>query len=327
MKNKGGDPFILDAGDIFFSSDIVTGIKKDQSILRAQTLVDGYNIIGCEVLNIGARDFAEGRDFLRELEQTASFPFISANIIDKNSEEHLFDSYKIISKSNLQIGVLGLATRLPEHVDDLALLDPIEQGRKVLAELEKKSDYQIVLFNGTFKEAEAAKDSLLSADFIFLSGDTRLPSRKSKEKSTGPIIYRLGRQARSLGVINLEIDDTNLALVNISSLKSRESFITRQLDRMKKKDPSKKIEEIYKDNVRVLERIHKIKDELKTVKQQIDQAPNTVEFNFVSMSKKIENDTQLLTIVNETLDECKRIAKASKVPLTSLRSPDKITSQ
>jgi len=298
----------------------VTGIKRDQSLLKTQTLLEGSHIIGCDVLNIGTKDLAEGRDFIKEMENKASFPFISANIIDKETEKLLFKPYEVISKDNLRFGIVGLTARIPNHIEDLAVLNFVEEGKKVLAKIEEKSDYQIVLFNGTYKEAEVVKDSLQSADFIFLSGDTRFPSRRRKENPTGLQIYRLGREGRSLGVVHLEIENINLGLVDISFLKSRESFITRQIDRMRKKDPSREIEEIYKDNPRVLERVRQIKGELNSVKQQLAKVTNTIKFDFVAMTKKVEDDPKLLVMVNETLAECKRIAKASKVPLTSLKT-------
>lgn len=289
-------------------------------MLKARTLVDGYNIIGCDVLNIGSKDLAEGTEFVREMREIATFPFISANILDKKTEELLFEPYKIITKNNFQVGILGLTTRLPDHVEDLALLDPVEEGRKILTELVEKSDYQIVLFNGTYKEAQAAEDSLKTADFIFLSGDTRSPSRRNRERSTSPRLYRLGRQGRALGIIHLDIEDVDVALSDITNLKSKESFISRQLERLRKKDPSKEIEEIYKDQPRILERIRKMKSELNSIQQQLAMTKNTVKFDFVAMSRKIEDDPQLLAMINETLAECKRIASSGEVTHNSRKA-------
>ncbi|MEE9166872.1 MAG: hypothetical protein V3U24_05350 [Candidatus Neomarinimicrobiota bacterium] len=280
--------------------------------------MEGYNIIGCDALNIGNKDFAEGTDFLKELASNALFPFVSANIVDAEKKELLFEPFRVIERSGLRLGVLGLTTHLPAHVDDVVLLDPIDQARKILADLEGQTDYQVVLFSGSYQEALAASDSLVSADFIFVSGTTRTPARRRSERVSGPRIYRLGKQGKSLGIVHFDIEDANQELIDVSTLKWREAFITRQLKRMGQKDPSKELEEIYQDSPEMVDRIHQITVEKKSIEKRLAELKSTLWFDFVPMTKEVEDNPQLLAMVEKTLAECDRIEVADK---TSNSSP------
>ena len=66
------NPIILDAGDLFFDKENPSILSEKQSKLRAKTLVSGFNIIGCDALNIGSKDFAGGLDFLLEMKEIAN---------------------------------------------------------------------------------------------------------------------------------------------------------------------------------------------------------------------------------------------------------------
>lgn len=239
----------------------------------------------------------------------ASFPFISANIIDKETGQLLFERSRTVTKGNLRFGILGLTTRVPDHVEDVDLLDPVEEGRRVLEELGRNTDHQIVLFNGSYREALSTRDSLEAADLFFLSGDTRTPVRRGGEDFPAPRIHRLGKQGKSLGVVRLEVRDSSEELADISTIMWRGSFVSRQLKRLGRKDPSRDLEEIYADNLTVLERVRRIRKERDSIEEQLAQLENTVQFEFVAMTQQIEDNSELLAMVNKTLAECKRIAK------------------
>ena len=290
----------------------MTGVQLDQSILRARSLIDGYNVIGCEALNIGAKDFTGGLDFLLGLKESANFPFVSANIIHKETRELVFEPYAIAEKNNFRFGIVGLTTMLPKDVEDLELLDPVEEGNKILALLEKKTDYQIVLFNGSFKEATEARNALLAADFMFLSGDTRTPRRRGENPTSGPRLYPLGRQGKSLAVFHLNVEDIELSLTDVTNLKVKENFMSRTLENLGRKDPSKGLEEIYQDNPRMLGRVRQYRDELGNVQLLLAKEKNTIRFDFVSMNRRVEDDPPLLSMVTETLSACASLADAGK---------------
>jgi len=96
----------LDAGDLFFNQEIKADRQKIAQ-LKARLICRIYNQIGCDALNIGENDLAMGLEFLKNLEKTASFPFISANLTDKNNKL-LFKPYIVKSIGGIKVGVFGV---------------------------------------------------------------------------------------------------------------------------------------------------------------------------------------------------------------------------
>jgi len=268
-------------------------------------MVDGYNILGCDVMNVGAKDFAKGIDFLRELEQTASFPFISANIVNEKNGELPFEPYEILEKNGFRFGVVGLTAELSPITRGNLRADPfIERGKAVLSELNAITDFQIVLFNGSSDKANIAREALTSADLLFVSGDTRNPARGGSAISTGTVMKQLGKQGKSLGVVSIDVVDIDLPLRDLSNVQNRLKFLDKQLKRYSKKDITKTLEEIYADDERILDRIATIQDELETLNVELVKEGNSIRFEFVPMNKNIGEDLMIIAMVNETLTKC-----------------------
>ena len=80
IKETGIDPIILDAGDLFFSTKNLNNTNRKSEIFRAKSILEGYNKIGCDVINIGQYEILNGLKFLKEINRDNSIPFISANL-------------------------------------------------------------------------------------------------------------------------------------------------------------------------------------------------------------------------------------------------------
>ncbi|MFQ6616575.1 MAG: hypothetical protein ACE5HZ_07385 [Fidelibacterota bacterium] len=273
--------------------------------------MDGYNIIGCDALNVGTNDFGAGLDFLMNLKESAEFPFISANIVREDSGELLFDPYVIVGNGDLTFAVIGLTTTLPRNVENLGLRDPVAEGKKFLQDLSAETDYQIILFNGSWKEVSDARGPLADAEFIFLSGDVKDPNWRTGQPAAGPKLYRLGKQGKSLGVIRMSVESMDGPLTDVTRLKQRQGFITLRLERLESRDPSRNLEEMYKGNPRALESIRKMKEEASRIEGELARFENTVEFDFVAMGKSIRDDPTLLSMVSSTLSACSELKAGS----------------
>jgi len=304
----------LDTGDLFFKSLQVSGVKKGIGALRAKTIVEGFNIIGCDVLNVGRNDFANGSDFLMSLSDSAQFPFISANIINEESGKLVFEPYKIVERGNLKFGIIGLVTGLPNHVADYSLLDFLEEGKRYLEELTKNTDYQVVLLNGTSNDGKAAQKEFASADFLFLSHDKRRTSQKLEIPDSGPTIFNLYKQGRSLALLELNVVNVDSTLHNITNVKKKIRYLERRLANLGKKNPNLPIEELYKNNPKILKHIEEIQSDLSARRNQLAGVQNTVEFTYKSMNKDIPNDPVVLEMVNKTLSDCKSLEEKVKKP-------------
>ena len=303
---QGKNPLIIDAGNLFFSKDKPEPLDFAQSKIRAKTIIEGYNSIGCEVMNVGSKDLAAGIEFLNQLKKEANFPFISSNLTN-NQDSLLFQTHVIVESNGFSFGITGVTTQ-KNISKNIVTKDVINSVNNVLDEIDKLTDFNIVLFNGSYKEAMAYRPKFEKANYMFLSGDYQNPIGKEQNPKKGPRMYRLGVQGKSIGILNLNISDLNASLIDITELKRRQAFFKIQLDRLNKKDPSKSLEELYANDEAQLGRIKRIKQGQAQNNSQLIGVNNTSHFDFPPMNKDIKDDSKILSLVNATLDECKAIA-------------------
>ena len=102
LRSTGKDPILLDAGNLFNEQDNSIGLIKC------------YNEIGYDALNIGAQDLANAIN-ISNLEKAAEFPFISANIIHRQSGEPVFKPFTIVERNGIILAIIGLTNNLLDN--------------------------------------------------------------------------------------------------------------------------------------------------------------------------------------------------------------------
>lgn len=134
VLNRGGDVILLDAGDIN------TGNARSE-VLLAEPDIKGMNLMGYDAMAVGDHEFDNPRTVLKQQESWAKFPFLSANIYEKGTENRLFKPYTMLSKSDLNIAVIGLSTEditrfnYIAHRDNLEVRSPVDETLKAIKEL------------------------------------------------------------------------------------------------------------------------------------------------------------------------------------------------
>ena len=100
--------------------------KKPMSLLA--------NYLQYDAAIIGNHEFNYGMGILNNAVTTANFPYLSANILDKNIKKPYFGKPYIIKQieSNIKIAILGVTTHYitnweqPHHIKDLQFEDALE---------------------------------------------------------------------------------------------------------------------------------------------------------------------------------------------------------
>ena len=109
-RDTGKPVFIVDAGDLLFKKNKLTpGIGMDVAKVNAETIIEAFNLIGCDGFNVGEKDLAMGLDYLMDMKSNSTFPYLSANIKNK-SGAFLFKPYNILTRGNLTLGIIGLSS-------------------------------------------------------------------------------------------------------------------------------------------------------------------------------------------------------------------------
>ena len=285
LRASGIEPILLDAGNVFSGQD------------NSTSMINCYNEIGYDALNIGAQDLVNAINIIN-LKKTAKFPFISANIVHKLSGKTVFPQFTTIERNGLTIAVIGLTNELLENGSEkYGIKDPIKTGENLLKKLTSESDYQVVLFNGSFNDAVVTREALVEADFMFISGHRGTP-RKTKPPKKGPLLYRLGEFGQSLVTIKTRIANIDSSLKDISMLIEREKFIKETLQLLHR-GASISLEEMYAGNYDMTQRIKRIQTELQLAQKELTSATNTVEFDYITLSSSILDDRDIKRIINE----------------------------
>ncbi|MBT3216683.1 MAG: hypothetical protein HOD97_03425 [Candidatus Marinimicrobia bacterium] len=284
---------------------------RDADILKARTIMDGYDRIGYDCINVGGFDFANGKDFLLTLGQSSNIPFISANIVEKETANLIFEPYIILDRDGIKIAVIGLTDHLPPHIDDLGINDVFTAGKRYLKEVESKADIAIILANVDRKITAKLRENFPTADYIFLS-KTRSRTQPSVNQPSGPMIYSTGIQGKYIAQISLSFNNRDEAIVNTSPKVGELGLINRRLENLQKRDPDKSLKELYAGQPNVLSIITEYNVKKQLIQAELDNANNTSEYALVDLNRKIKSDPELLTIVDGILETCSELTKKNQ---------------
>lgn len=136
--------FLLDAGDIF------TGALSE--VTKGKLPFDVYSSMGYEAIALGNHEFEYGWEELLNAKQRARFPVLNCNIFYENTDIHFCQSYTILEKEGIRIGLIGLMgqeafknTMNPAHRIGLEARDPYPIVQGIIDEIRSEVDVVILL--------------------------------------------------------------------------------------------------------------------------------------------------------------------------------------
>ena len=103
FEARGAEVLLVSAGDAIQGDPLV-------NLNMGLNAIMFMNEAGYDLMVPGNHEFDFGFDNLKELEQKAKFPIISANILDKETGEPVFKENMIIETKAGKIGIFGLTT-------------------------------------------------------------------------------------------------------------------------------------------------------------------------------------------------------------------------
>ena len=312
MRDAGINPLILDAGDLLFSTKNIDATNKNSEIFRANAILEGYQKVGCDAINVGHYEVLNGLSFLREIEKTTDIPFISSNLKDSKSGELLFDPYIIFERGELKIGVIGATDLIPDTMKTIQSSDFIESCNRFAKELKDKVDIVVALVNASRSTQNGLPEKMPNVDFIITSGNTSMSRTNSPQKENGPFLYSCGKQGKYFLTLTLDIKEKGVSFVDVSAEEKKVKSVQKRFDRLQKKDPDKNLEEIYADQENVLNLIKKYREDLKISEEVIASAINTLQYQTNPLNNKIGDDAELLAFVTSSVKTCDALAPKKK---------------
>jgi len=209
--------------DIIGNSNFIYG-TREAYLTSGRSVIDLMNILDFSCLIIGHREFYFGYEELKDLAKQAKFPFISANLVNKDSSGIDFIKPYIILKDG-KSAVIGISTskvikaNLEKDISTIAVLDPVNAVAKYSAELKKKGIENIIVA-GDYNCGESSGSNLTpsEADRLFSLRDIDL-YLTTTENNTGCSLEGK-KPVHSCGINGAEIISFEIENNNISNIKN-----------------------------------------------------------------------------------------------------------
>lgn len=142
IRAENPNTLVIDAGDTFHGLPFA-------NLERGAGIAKILNQVGYDYMTVGNHDFNYGQDRLMELSKEIKFPILAANVYKNGAR--IFKAYDIREMAGLKIGVFGLASPEtsyktdPKGIEGITFTNPVEEARKVVAELAPLTDIIICI--------------------------------------------------------------------------------------------------------------------------------------------------------------------------------------
>ncbi len=202
-SRKNVRTLVLVAGDILQGTPMST-------VFRGEPDVECLNAMGVDAVTVGNHEFDFGLENFHKLQARATFPFLSANIVEKQSGRPLYrSSLTIPLQDDLALTVIGVTTEnlltmtAADNVATLGVIGAVSSVRQVHDRVSSRGPVVLLSHSGyrTDREIAAALPELAAIigghDHILLSPYGQV----------GPVpIFQAFEKGLYLGRIDLRID-------------------------------------------------------------------------------------------------------------------------
>ena len=180
---------------------------KSRGRKETKILFELYQTIGVDVINVTARELSDNVDRFIGITKGSSIPFISANIVYKDSGNNIFPSYAIVNIREKAIGIIGItkpvfSTWENTEKQKIIIRDPANVLPALLKSLKGKTDTIILLafypkrHLGKLLQGMDGIDMVIGADGYYTSSET--------EEIVGIPVCYAGRQGQAVGIVQFD---------------------------------------------------------------------------------------------------------------------------
>lgn len=238
LRTTGREICLLDGGSSLFAiKELPKENEREESIRKAQLIVESYNRMGYRAMAIGPFDLAGGLDTLQDLEKKAKFVFLSANLVDGNTGELYFKPSVILESGGVRIGVIGLTLStlnkkyLEKVAPNMKVLDPFKAAKKYLAELQGKVDLVVALSHlrqeNNFKLISELKglEILLDPYIEYGNHHTWIKDYEWLDFKDETVFLRTDGQGARLGILDIELRTPRVKLADAARIQELEEAV------------------------------------------------------------------------------------------------------
>jgi 2',3'-cyclic-nucleotide 2'-phosphodiesterase (5'-nucleotidase family) len=211
---KNIQTFVLIAGDILQGTPMST-------VFRGQPDVECFNAMGVHAMTVGNHEFDFGLQNFLDLKQKARFPFLSSNIVVRDTGNLLCAPYAALKLTDrVSLSIIGVTTKLlltttrTENVQTVDVLDPVQSVTRVFEAVKDRGPV-ILLSHSKHKTDRAIATAVPDLAAVIGGHDQILlsPYRKVGEVP----VFQAFEKGKFLGRIDLQIDPLSKKALLVSN--------------------------------------------------------------------------------------------------------------
>lgn len=207
-RERAGNPegtLLVSAGDMFQGTPI-------SNLFRGKPMIEVMNSLRFDAMAIGNHEFDWGPDALQEMIAGARFPFLSANITDRNfSYIQGTRPYVLLTRKDLTIGIIGLTTpetrytTKPSHVGDLIFVDPAEVAGRMIEAVKQQGAQLVVVLSHLGLDGDMELAAKAPGIDVIVGGHSHTAVTQPV-KVGKTVIVQAGCYGNYVGVLKVKVD-------------------------------------------------------------------------------------------------------------------------
>lgn len=185
--------------------DAIAG-AEDFQIIQYGFILRAYASMNYDALNIGQREAQLPLAELKRLKENSPVTLLSANLVDKQTGQKIFEACKVIQRGSFKIAIVGVVDGrgLAENLGDGLRVEPMESAlEQLLPTLRKKVD-AVILLAFTDENTLAKLAQQFYEPNLILGGKVAQPSQQLLKENRSTILYT-ANESRTVGALQVQI--------------------------------------------------------------------------------------------------------------------------
>ena len=314
----------MDAGGLLFKAATIVPDQAPQEQAAAAGIVEAYNLMRYDAVGITAQELAAGLPFLRGLAKHAAFPWLSADLVSRDTGRPLFAPSIARKAGGVTVGIFALAgpgAAANLRPEDRATILPWQEAvPRVLGQLKKSAGLIILLSGLPAAENEALAQRYPELHLIVQAGDDSATNQPPRQVNN-TLILRTEKQGKSLGVLDIAWtasrkwgEDRAGQLVSKKNELDRVAWFVRSHQRkgdpqvLYRNDPGKL--KIYQE---LLAQERRLAGEIKRLEKEVakgtGQSDALADNRFLALTTELPDQPAVLAIVEKTTKSVNRLGQ------------------
>lgn len=288
---------VVDGGDLFGKTAIVSSALLQQSQEKARLLMGAMSMVGLDAWVPGEADWALGREFVLNLVKTHDVPLLAGNL---KCGEEWFPGHRVIERDGRRLGFIGVVEEGPAGCE---VSDPVQAAAAAAAAM-GQVDLLVGIFHGDAELDGRVLDVVPQIDFFFNGHTGRSQANPRQVKSSW--FLGAGQRGKYIGRLGLEWTGQEGAWVSAgeqSTIETRmERYKTRVETTQKALKEAKDEKEIAKLQRRILHhqtQVDKLGKEIGNM-QRSALSGRRFRHSLVDLGSSLENHAATEAMVLET---------------------------